>query len=630
MRRKTLLTFLLVIILVSFIHFTVFHQIVYYKNYFTTEWAYLIYYRSLQPNPVIRFWDVWEKYIGLHNTANVYYIGILSEFLGRNYLGYLVVTIILKIIATLSIFPIVLIIFKSIPLAFLTTIIFSINSSTAGPLDWISDGRDYLALTMMNISFIAYYYLIKKYSKKLLILASFLFFTTYLMSPPRLFTLLLLIPSIEMFWLLYTQKLSNLKFSLIRLIVILLPIIMISANSPVSACCPIVKGPQWLFQDILGGNLYNLLDPLAPPAWTIFPNYYWKFFGILDNYSLPNFVNYLGFLINGPMLIFWVVTVTLSLILSKKPLQFFMKVFVFISVSDVIVFYLLSQHQPSAKLDIAHLALILPPVLGTVYMLAIAIICFLEWGRSELKEIKAAIFVGPLLSMIFITPMWIFKGHVVNSWTSIQTYFLLPALGATLFMGAILTAFYYKLKNKPLFKYLSIIIIFLIIFNLYKTNKEEIQKHYEGGSGPKINITEVALLYDKLIVKLGEYAKAGDILIYFDENKSDLSYEYFPQVLTANILSNVIHQRRERGTYGCIASFGSKDELIKSIQVRNNIVGFVRSSRCVDEDTISTRMQKVEKPWFYKVENFFVFTVNNNDVTDITAETLYSLGIQSK
>lgn len=625
-RGKTLYVLSILIAFVSIIHFKIFNQIIYYKNYFSTEWAYLIYYRSLEPNPLIRFWDVWTKYIGLHNTANVYFIGILSEFLGTNYLGYLVVVIVLKIIATLSIFPVVLIVFRSRLLAFLTAILFTISSATAGPLDWISDGRDYLALTMLNISFITYYYCTRKYSTKLLILTSLLFSVAYLSSPPRLFTLLLLIPSVEIFWLIATRKIANLRFSLIRVIVFLLPIILISVNSPVSACCPVTKDLKRLLQDLFNGNLYHLLDPLAAPAWTIFPSYYWKFFGALDSQVLTNFANYLKFLIKSPFN-FWSVTVILSSILSKRPLRFFIKVLIFNFITDIFIFYLANQHQPSAELNISHSTLILHPILITVYMLIVAITCFLEERQKRISGVKAAIFAGPLLSMIFITQMWLFKGDVINAWSSVQTYFLLPALGATLFAGAILTSFYERLKHKRLSRYLSIIIISLILFNLYQNNKEAIKRHYQFESGPAVKITEVGLLYDKLIAKLGKSAGTGDILIYFDENRSDLSTEYFSQVLTANVLSNVIHQRRARGTYGCIASFGGKEQLKKSIQISDNIIGFVRMSRCVDQDTLLNRMQKVEKPWFYKVEEFHAFKIKNGDVSDITEETLEQLKI---
>lgn len=619
--------YLILVLLVSLIHWKIFQPVIQYQNYFPSEWPFIIYYRALQPHAFGHFWDVWTKYLGLHGTDHMYFIGILSDFLGSNYLMYTVVNIVLKIIATLSVFPLVFIIFRNKLLAFLTTIIFAISSATTGPLDLATNGKDYIALALMNISLIVYYRSINSVAKRASMLSALLFFITYMVSPGRMFTLFLLIPLSEMFWLLTTHKLSNLKISLFRVFVIFLPIILISIHSPASFCCPHEKGPQLLLADTLSGNLYNLLDPLAPLSWTIFPNYYWKFFGILDNQSLDNLGNYLFFLIKSPLLIFGVLNLILAFILSKKPLKFFVKVMILNLIADIVIYFLASKHSiPGGSSATEPRLYLMYPVLASAFILIIALVSFLERKSSK---ISAAIWIGPAISMIFLLPMWIVVGHLINDWFSGQRYYLLPAMGGALFTGAVLTAIYEKSKSNQLSKSLSMVIMFIILFNLYKTNKDEVYLHFVPEDRKDIKISEVSLLYDRLINALGDSAKQGDVLIYFDENKSDITPEYLKIVFTFNNFGDIIHQRRALGTTGCIGSFSGKEKLIKSLQIRNNEEGFGINARCFDNDIIPNVTMWLDKPWFFKVKDFHAFYIQRGNLIDITKETLKEIGLLS-
>src|SRR3989338_7123144 len=192
---KNIWAFFLCSVLVFVTHFILLQPVLSYQLFnYTEDWPYLILYHSLDLN----FWDkllyVW-KTSGLHTSAQVFHIGILSDILKFNYPAYQVVNVILKAIGTLSLFPLVLILFKSRKLAFLATLLFGISSATAGSFLWIVKGSEYIGIMFLNIFLITYYYVILKGSK-LLLLSSFLFLITYLMAPPRMFPQLLLVPLI--------------------------------------------------------------------------------------------------------------------------------------------------------------------------------------------------------------------------------------------------------------------------------------------------------------------------------------------------------------------------------------------------------------------------------------------------
>lgn len=261
--------------------------------------------------------DVWSNR-GLHTTAQIYHIGILSNFLVFNYQGYQIVNVVLKALGTISFFPLILVLFKDKKLAFIATILFGISSATAGSFLWVVKGSEYIGIALLNIFLISYYFVILKNSKKLLLLSSLLFLLAYLMAPPRMFPQLLLIPLVEIYWLFRKHKFSNLKFSFLRSIFFILPIIMVSLSVPVAPGFAFTKEPFILFREIINGNWRNLLDPLAGIGWTLITNGFWKFFGTLEFNNFTNFSNYFSFLIR-PSLIFGALTLILSFILSKKP-----------------------------------------------------------------------------------------------------------------------------------------------------------------------------------------------------------------------------------------------------------------------------------------------------------------------
>lgn len=627
-KNSTFWTFLLLVALVCFIQLTIFQPFIQYRLNIREDWPFLIFYRTLHPDPLSQLWTVWTKYAGLHNTTHVYHIGILSEIFGYNYQYYPVANIVLKILATLSIFPVIIIIFKSRLLAFLTTILFSISSATAGPLRWITNGKDFIAVAALNIFFISYYQTIVSYSKRLLVLSTFLFFIVYLLSPPRMFSLLLLIPLFEIFWLLKTRKLSNVRYSLIRLIFFFLPAVLISIQAPVSTCCPVTSRPQMLLGDILSGHLFNFVDPLTSVGWSIFTNDYWKYFGELNILALTNFGNYLIFLIQGPLIVFFILTIILSIILSKKPSKFFIYVFSLNFILEISVFFLANRYPPLTSDATLHLLLLRYPTFITIYIFTIAFFSFLSCRKNELKDgISEAVWIGPLISIVFLLPMWVIMGRLINDWNSVNRYFLLPALGATLFMGAILTAFYERLKSKKLLKFVSLIIISIIIFNLYQTNKAAIQKEFMPESEPRVKISDRQLLHQKLMKKLAVLAPRGDLLIYFDFDESDLGAKYYNEALTLVDFGDVIHFLRGRETYGCIGGLSDKETLKKIIQVRSNEVGFEYGGKCVDKDTGTGGIREGPQPWFYTVDKFYAFSIKNGDFIDIKDQMLKELGI---
>src|SRR3989339_1720387 len=131
LKQANLWLFFLCAGIVFLIQYVTLQSVIQYKIFDIQDWRYLLIYKSLDPNPFSQLINAWT-HIGLHEASQVYHIGILSEFFGFNYQAYQITNILFKIAATLSFFPLILTVFQNRLLAFLGTLLFAINSATAG------------------------------------------------------------------------------------------------------------------------------------------------------------------------------------------------------------------------------------------------------------------------------------------------------------------------------------------------------------------------------------------------------------------------------------------------------------------------------------------------------------------
>lgn len=97
-----------------------------------------LYKNSIVSDPV----NTWLK-IGPHNASHFFYLGFLDLLFGENYNMYLITGIFLKMLATFSLYPLILVVFKNRILAFLGTLIYGLSFASAGALALYSVSDEY-------------------------------------------------------------------------------------------------------------------------------------------------------------------------------------------------------------------------------------------------------------------------------------------------------------------------------------------------------------------------------------------------------------------------------------------------------------------------------------------------------
>jgi len=639
--------FFLCAVVVFFIQFTILQPVIQYRLIDIQDWRYLLIYRSLDPNPFSQLINFWIN-MGLHETSAIYHTGILSELFGFNYQAYQIANILFKTAATLSLFPLILTIFRNKWLAFLSTILYGINSATAGPLQVVDTGAEFLALASFNIFLITYYYTIFKKNKMFYFLSSLFFLLAFLLYPPRMFPQLLLVPLFEIYWLLTSRKLKNLKFSIIRVLIYIVPVILISLPAPVSPGFPHAKQPLILLQEILNGNWHNLLDPFAGIGWTLLTNDFWKFFGKLELETLKNFTYYLKFLFSGPLLIFGSSTLILSLILSKKPSKFFLLTFGLNFIAEILMFFIANDNyrifESILKTDDlgqfiiirdpnilaldapTHFIITKYPTMLGIYILIVAFVAFLEWKKNKENKLLQAVWVGPIFSVIFHFPGWMIQGHLINDYSSIHRYYLVPAMGISLFLAAIITVFYKKMERNTLLKTFALLLISVIFFTLFKVNQSAIEREFLGLNPERVKPSDQQMLHNRFIDKFGDSLGNGDVLFYFDLSSKNLgkSMGYYKEALVVPDIGNWIKLRRMKLIFTCMGAFTDLEALKDSIKIVNGQINFAFPGQCDAQDG-KIGIRRSNKLHLYKLENLRAFRVENGEFVDIKEQLLKEL-----
>lgn len=636
---KNIWVFLLCAILVFITQFNLLQPILQYRLFnYTEDWPFLIYYHTLDLNFLDKMIYVWKNF-GQHTSAQLFHIGILSDIFGFNYSAYQVVNVTLKAIGTISFFPLLLVLFKDRKLAFLGTLLFGISSATAGSFLWVVKGSEYLGVMLMNLFLITYYFVIVKNSKKLLILSSILFLISYLMAPPRMFPMLILVPLVEIYWLFKECKFSNIRYSVIRGLVYLAPVILISSQAPVSSCCPFISRPQILLKDLINGNWQNLLDPFSGIGWTLVTNDYFRFFGKLEEATFANLISYLSFLLKGPILIFGIVTLILAPVISTRPKKVFILIFGINFVAQILLFFVANQrfNVPSDLVtpdSPGHFTITKYPAILAIYIFSVSFVSFFEWRNNRKNNLLRAIWTGPIFSIIFLWPTWIVMGPLINDYFSTHWYFGIPAMGTTLFLAAILIQFYEKLKRRRILRIFALFVIFSITAIFYYTHGKAIAKQYLGINPNKITLQDQAALQKKLISKLELSGRRGDLLVYLDIAEDTVNLrrtkQFYREALSlyqpGYHFGYWVHFRRlgNKGiSHGCIEAITDQVALDLKLVLKDGKKGFIHTGYCIGESVEPFTKDSV----FYGLDNFYALRIQDGEFIDIKNEVIKDLRI---
>lgn len=584
-----------------------------------------IYQHQFFTNPL----ELWT-HIGLHDIAHDFYIYVLNVLFGENYNLYLFTSIFLKIIATLLLYPVILLVTKNRLLAFLTTLLYGISYPATGALYLYVVGNEYLGVLFMNLFLIAYYFCIKTPKKLLLLVLSLCITCGYLASPIRIFPIFAIVILVELFILL-KNRFKNYKQSLLRLVATFLPAIFITLFSlgNLGSGAYSLSGLPSFLKLITDGNWFFILNPIWGLGYLFLPVYRFTFLGPLNINNFSNFI----FSLYHAEIIFIAVAIFLSYIISKKRLRF---VSILLSINlflDIIVFILTTHHLSlPADLQFTYSG---PTFTGgfyssifVSYIISISITCGIEWYLTGRKnQLLFLTLISPFISLLFIGSQWIFTRQYYMYQEGIHRYFVIPAIGSSLFIASLMSLLYQAKRRFVNITYIQFMMIFLMIVFLFDISKKEISQLFNGKKGSGIELEVQQSLQNQALSYIPRDKITDDLLIFikFASNQPG-SANRWEDTFDWRNLTFWMHIKRSyliKGPVdGCIALIWDESEIQKMARIQDGSEGFLylneggKEMRCFNNGVAYSLAGS-----FLNKDNLYAFAVDESlKVINVTDE----------
>lgn len=611
-RSKTALIFIITVLAVIFLEYYLLHGSL-TLGFKPDDWILYFSYKLLGSEPLSKILSVWAQR-GVYTTYQVYYMGLLDSLFGLNYYLFHWFNLILKIIATLSLYPLVVILFKNKLLAILTVILFSISHASVGSLEFVVKGSDYLAIVWMNLFLIVYYLIVKNRVEgiKYYFFLFLLFILSLSLSPIRIFPLIVIPPLVEIFLTLKYLDWAVIKKSLTRLAILYWPFILLILYSPVSVLGD-AKGPIAILEQVSKGNWFYLLAPFSGMGYLFITNdFWWKIFSLIIT---DNFNDYLLFLAGGPTVICGALTllITLSRILKRKFL-FFILTMLLNFIFQAIIFFVALKMQ--------HDQINLYSVIFGGYISVVGFMVFLnwlKWGSND--RVLASFWIGSAFLFVFTFLTWLFA-PLGTGFTGTSYYLVVASIGSSLMVSAFLVSIYYKLKFSRV-KLLAFLPFFIIIPVFGMSSREirqvfsDLNKDGRGAEGQIIMQEEA-----KRVLK--DY-KAGDfILVYFDTSDISGNEQFYSEGFLISF-PFFTHFRDNKIADGCIGVVHEDSQMVKlreSVQAKDGRKGFNYQGLCVIEG--KSALQTL----FFPSDNFYAFKIKDRKLIDIKGSVLDQLSFK--
>lgn len=581
------------------------------------DWNFLLSYKNislLSSNPVDHFlsaWRIWGVY-----TYQVYYIGLIQKFFGMDYINFQIVTHIFKIIATLSIYPLIYVVTKSKLAAFLTSIIYAVAYSSVGVMYTVVTSGLFVAIPVMSLFLIWYWYLTNKEKNSPLdiIISVILFFITLILATERMYPLVLVVALIECFWWYKNNFSKKVLIKIIRRVAIFIAIFIAIFLFKPSSFTDFTGNTHDTYSRFMVGNWQVIMSPVISLGSLFLPRDYWKYLGTI---KIDSFYSYLISFIKGPFISFVIMTSFLSIFLSKKRDKFIKSV-----LSKAVIFslpiYFLSSHQLYIRDSVRmhfDVATIVPALIG-VFVIALIITLFKEWidlGRKD--NLIISMVGGILISLIFITLTWIVADYTLI-FAGVHRYLTIPAIGSSFFIACLMTIIFRKLQSIKSTKFLSysvfLVLVILIFFNAKVIGDYFNYELSYAGTDASGHIR----MKNKLWSFLGSISKTEPSIFYFDES-ADHDNGYFDET---TVMAGFNSWMRFRGSE-------IVPEKLTPRLLRSNLMCPGERSMCLSAVKELVILKEGEKGLlyngeFFRKENFYAFRFINKDIVDIKPDIL--------
>lgn len=575
-------------------------------------------------NYLVRIYKTWV-HAGPNWAHQAMYVGTLDQLFPYNWELTQKLNFIWKVLAALSIFPVLWVLTKRKLLASLATLLYAGLPSSNGSLTINCTGTEYLGVIFLNLFIVAYYYLIKNQkSIKLLLLSFVLLYISVFSAPMRMMSILVLLAITEI--ILTIKRVSTFKSTFLRMFIYFVPFYFLFHMVDVGT---LQRGDFYnnLFKDLLAGNWQLLITPLAGLGYTLISTSSVLSFG--GNPNLINIGSYFSSLFShGFIQLLLIITFILAYVISIKPKRFILYTlalnFFFITLIyffDTRYFYIPKELALpyNGGLEFATI----PAILGA-YIFSLALVTGIEWFKTGMKDkVLFLIFITPILSLSIISATWLAIGKNYGYEGPVQRYLTVPTVGISIFISSILFLIFKKIKTSKSGSiiyslFLGIITVYLISFSYIENQYFKIHRSWGEDMAAQKHIQEI--VFNALD------SKRENLLIYYEPTLVTDEDKYWYTALNYGriilwIFLHKYYEQPDRKVNGCLGWVPNGfNEFKKVYKYSNNQASFNMTNAFCHTDSIT-----YSNTYTFNQGDFFAFTLKGDQVVDITKEVLERL-----
>lgn len=564
------------------------------------------------------------------------YIGTLYDIFGFNPQTYQLVSIFFKVVATLSIYFLIIILLKNRLLAFISAFLFSIWPSAAGGLTFITTGQHYLAIIFIALFVGSYHYLIKnqfqnkKTNFSSLLINSLFFYLALISAPERTFPFLaipFLVESILFLKIIFRRNLDFLSkkkygISFLKRLLFIYGIIYIFffKKTNVTDSPDFYQSVIYFYDRIFKeSNWQILLIPFTALGNTLIDN---KLLSSIYNTSGSSQIESLKILLQKHIIFSAIFTLIISwLIKSKNFFLFYSSIVIATLISALLIISIVKNVDSIPfNLRVYYDLNSLNAVFIASYYFILSVAFFTEWLLNQRNSrLLLTLSLCPWWSLLFIVSTWLTK--IDTNTISIHRYLTIPSISSVIFVSIIIVLFYKRLTkmikyNSATIRYLILIILLIPIF-YYQTS-------YVFGWFNKDNETTGRLNSQQTILKqrLDEQLdknRTKNMLVYIEWQGNPADYTFGLSFFDA-IQDILLYDNNYNLIEGCKGfTYADISKLKKITRINKGVVTFLQQSYCINQSIRSDQMTE------FKLEEFQAFLLKNDQFFDIKEETLSKL-----
>lgn len=573
-------------------------------GFYNDDWYVLAWYKQEVSNPILDIPKAWRT-IGSHNFVHAYYMGLLFDFFKYDYFYYHLINTSFKVLAVLSLFPVILLLFKKKFFAVLATLVFAIHFSPFGVIYHVIGGEGSLIVIGMNLFLSLYIYASQKhilnklktiFSLLVLLLAMSFFEVT------RAYPLILFLPFLELINFFVNKPSTNFKQILLRLFIFYAPFIAVVLYSPGS-----IQELNFnkFIRTIVWGNYQLILSMFASFGSTFVPE------GLIKQLNFTRFL-----IIALPVLLI------LSSFVADK-LKWILRSSVLLICFSTIAFWAANHWlyiDSKLRAPVDPGTYFIPGLIG-LFILVCAISFFISWLKSgKKKNLLLVLFLAPIFSLFYTFLTWILTDDNAI-FMGVHAYLNVAAVGSSVFLA---TCFYLAIQNlrykvgagKAIAAILTIVYFFLFFIFSARQLDQFFSEWLKTGFAAK----DQKILQDSFWKEVGRGNSPDKkpILVYHDTSQDMVNDYFYANSIVWDIPSMLTVEKGlpfDPGGY-CKSAVSHKD--IDKLRIEE-----VNGKKVIIQNSCGYDIK-------YEPDNFFAFRMKDRDLISIKSEILEKLEIKNE